>query len=184
MDQGILHGLYRWAPAPDGTDPQAAVLFSGSANLAAREAQSILAERFGVGVELWSATSYKALREEAMEVDRWNRLHPGSEPRTPRVTELLSEVAGPVVAVSDFMRAVPEQVGPWVTQRFVPLGTDGFGRSDTRAALRRFFETDASHVVTAVLSALAADGRISADMATTAIAEFGIDPDEAAPWTR
>jgi pyruvate dehydrogenase E1 component len=184
VDQGVLDGLYRWAPSPEGVERRGAVLFSGSANLAARQAQQELADRYGIGVELWSATSYKALREEAMEVDRWNRLHPGSEPRVPFVTRALSDVGGPIVAVTDFMRIVPEQVGPWVPGRFVPLGTDGFGRSDTRAALRHFFETDTPHVVVAMLSALAADGAIEAEVASRAIADYGIDPDVAPPWTR
>jgi pyruvate dehydrogenase E1 component len=183
-DRGILDGLYRWAAAPDGFDPQAAILFSGSANLAARAAQTELAERFGIGVELWSATSYKALREEAMEVDRWNRLHPGSEPRLPFVTTALAGIDGPVVAVTDFMRLVPEQIAPWVPGRFLPLGTDGFGRSDTRARLRRFFEVDMPHVVSAVLSGLATESRLEAATARQAMADYGIDPDGTPPWRR
>ncbi|MGF1667022.1 MAG: pyruvate dehydrogenase (acetyl-transferring), homodimeric type, partial [Acidimicrobiia bacterium] len=184
VDQGILDGLYRWAESPEGVERRGAILFSGSANLAARQAQTELAERFGIGVELWSATSYKALREDAMAADRWNRLHPGAEPRVPFVTRALADVGGPIVAVTDFMRMVPEQVSPWIPHRFVPLGTDGFGRSDTRKALRRFFETDTPHVVVAMLSGLAADGAIDAEVARKAIADYGIDPDVAPPWSR
>ncbi len=184
VDQGILDGLYRWAESPEGVERRGAILFSGSANLAARHAQTELAERFGIGVELWSATSYKALREDAMAADRWNRLHPGAEPKVPFVARALADVGGPIVAVTDFMRMVPEQVAPWVPHRFVPLGTDGFGRSDTRKALRRFFETDTPHVVVAMLSGLAADAVIDADIARKAIADYGIDPDVAPPWTR
>ncbi|MDH4117290.1 MAG: pyruvate dehydrogenase (acetyl-transferring), homodimeric type [Acidimicrobiia bacterium] len=184
VDQGIVDGLYRWAETPDGVRPGGAVLFSGSANLAAREAQQILADRYGVGVELWSATSYKALREEAMAVERWNRLHPDSPPQVPFVTRTLAGVDGPVVAVSDFMRMVPDQITPWVSQRYSILGTDGFGRSDTRSALRRFFETDAAHVTVAVLSALAAEGRLDPGVARSAISDLGIDPDVAPPWQR
>jgi pyruvate dehydrogenase E1 component len=184
VDQGILDGLYRWAESPQGVERRGAILFSGSANLAARHAQTELAERFGIGVELWSATSYKALREDAMAADRWNRLHPGVEPRVPFVTRALAGVDGPIVAVTDFMRMVPEQVAPWVPQRFVPLGTDGFGRSDTRKALRRFFETDTAHVVVAMLSGLAADGALDATVARKAIQDYGIDPDVTPPWTR
>jgi pyruvate dehydrogenase E1 component len=179
---GVIEGLYRWAPAPEGTTPAGAVLFSGTANLAAREAQSELAEHYGVGVELHSATSYKRLREEALTVERWNRLHPDSAPRTPRVTELLAG-EGPIVAVTDFMKAVPDQIARWVPEgrRFVPLGTDGFGRSDTREALRRHFETDAAHVVVATLAALAADGEVKPEVVTDAIARYGIDPDAGDP---
>jgi len=184
VEAGVVDGLYRWAASPEGVEPMGAILFSGTANLAAREAQTILADRFGVGVELWSATSYKLLREEAMEVDRWNRLHPDQEPRVPRVAALLGSVPGPIVAVTDFMRAVADQITPWVPRRYSPLGTDGFGRSDARDALRRFFETDASHVTVAVLSSLAAEGTIRADMALKAMETFGIDPDVGPPWTR
>jgi len=179
---GVIEGLYRWAPAPDGTTASAAVLFSGTANLAARTAQTELAEHYGVGIELHSATSYKRLREEALTVERWNRLHPDQPARTPRVTELLAG-DGPVVAVTDFMKAVADQIARWVPggRRFVPLGTDGFGRSDTREALRRHFETDAAHVVVATLAALAADGEVKPEVVSDAIARYDIDPEVGDP---
>jgi pyruvate dehydrogenase E1 component len=179
---GVIEGLYRWAPAPEGTTHPASILFSGTANLAAREAQTELAERYDVGVDLWSATSYKRLREEALSTERWNRLHPGAEPRTTRVTELLAG-SGPVVAVTDFMKAVPDQIARWVPdgRRFAPLGTDGFGRSDTREALRRHFETDAAHVVVATLAALAADGTIEPKVVEDAIERHGVDPEAIDP---
>ena len=111
-----------------------------------------------MAAELWSATSYKRLREQALSTERWNRLHPDQPARTPRVTELLDDGDGPIVAVTDFLKAVPDQIARWApaSRRFVPLGTDGFGRSDTREALRRHFETDAPNVVVATLAALAA----------------------------
>ena len=139
---------------------------------------------YGVAAELWSATSYKRLREEALAAERWNRLHPDAEPRTPLVTAKLADSAGPVVAVTDFMRAVPDQVSRWVPGRYTCLGTDGFGRSDTREALRRFFEIDAGHVVVAVLSALAEDGQLDPEVAVKAAADHGIDRDAAPSWTR
>jgi pyruvate dehydrogenase E1 component len=163
--------------------PAATILFSGTAQGAARFAQEELAEHFGVGAELWSATSYKRLREEALAVERWNRLHPAEPARTPRVTELLSEAAGPIVAVTDFMKAVPDQIARWVPSRFLPLGTDGYGRSDTREALRRFFETDGPHVVVAVLASLAAVGDVKPEVVVDAIERYGIDPDIADPFT-
>ena len=180
---GVVEGLYRWAEAPEGVPLQASVLFSGSANLAARAAQADLAEHHGVGIDLWSATSYKRLREDALTVERWNRLHPEAPARTPRVTELLAGGAGPVVAVTDFIKAVPDQVARWVPEgrRFVPLGTDGFGRSDTREALRRHFETDAGHVVAAVLAALAADGTIEPAAVKDAVARYELDPEAVDP---
>ena len=113
-----------------------------------------------MAAELFSATSYKRLREQALSTERWNRLHADQPARTPRVTELLAG-EGPIVAVTDFMKAVPDQIARWVPagRSFTPLGTDGFGRSDTREALRRHFETDAPHVVVATLAALAAERR-------------------------
>ncbi|HZX53819.1 MAG TPA: pyruvate dehydrogenase (acetyl-transferring), homodimeric type, partial [Ilumatobacteraceae bacterium] len=161
----------------------ATLLFSGSAQGAARAAAEELAEHFDVGVELWSATSYKRLRENGLEVERWNRLHPSQPPRTADVAELLADAPGPIVAVTDFMKMVPEQVARFLPGRtFVPLGTDGMGRSDTREALRRFFEIDLGHVVIGVLSALLATGEISADLVEAAIARYGIDPDAVDPY--
>ncbi len=162
VDEGIVRGLYRFAAAPEGPSRSATVLFSGTGSQAAIEAQRLLAEDHDVAVELWSATSYKALREDALSVERWNRLHPGLQPRSPYVTEALDSAPGPIVAVTDFMKAVPDQVARWVPGHFVPLGTDGFGRSDTREALRRHFETDAAHVVIAVLDGLRAVGEAKA----------------------
>jgi len=189
IEEGIMRGLYRWADAPDGPSKRATVLFSGTAQGAARQAAADLAEHYDVGVDLWSATSYKALRDEALGAERWNRLHPGQPPRTPLVTELLGEngqggehPAGPVVAVTDFVRMVPDQIARWVTGRpFIPLGTDGYGRSDTREALRRFFEVDAGHVVVAVLAGLAATGEVKPEVVADAIARYDIDPDAVDP---
>ena len=113
-----------------------------------------------MGAELWSATSYKTLREEALTAERWNRLHPGQPARTPLVGELLGDGAGPIVAVTDFMKIVPEQVARFLPGRmFVPLGTDGMGRSDTREALRAHFEIDTGNVVVGVLVGVARPGR-------------------------
>ena len=178
----IMRGLYRFAAAPDGMSRHATLLFSGSAQGAAREAATVLAERYGIGVELWSATSYKALRDDALSAERHNRLHPGQPARTPLVAQLLADAPGPVVGVSDFMKIVPEQIARFLPGRiFLPLGTDGMGRSDTREALRRFFEVDTGHVVVGVLSALLASGAASAEEVSSAIEHFGIDPDAADP---
>ena len=185
-DKAIINGLYRWSPAPDGLEPTATIVFSGSAQVAAREAQAALAEHHGIGAELWSATSYKRLREQALETERWNRLHPTDEPRVADVTALLAQSAGPIIAVTDFMKAVPDQISRFAPlgRRFVPLGTDGFGRSDTREALRRFFETDAAHVEVATLAALADDGAVDRSIVADAIKRHDIDPDLADPRTR
>jgi pyruvate dehydrogenase E1 component len=159
----------------------AVILFSGTAHGAARDAQRLLAERHQVAAELWSVTSYKALREDALAVERWNRLHPTDAPRTPYLAQVLADTAGPTVAVTDFMKAVPDQVARWVPGHFTTLGTDGYGRSDTRVALRRHFETDAGHLVVAVLKALAdTDDGKSEDVAD-AIVRYDIDPEAVEP---
>jgi pyruvate dehydrogenase E1 component len=146
----------------------------------ALDAQTLLAERFGVAAEVWSATSYQLLRNEALEVERWNRLHPSDEPRFPYVTQALSEAGerGPIIAATDYVRAVPDQIAPWVPGgSWRSLGTEGFGRSDTRQALRRFFEVDAEHISLAVLSELARCGRLDRSRVATAIQELGLDPE-------
>jgi pyruvate dehydrogenase E1 component len=179
--EGIVRGLYRWAGAPEGREQRAAIVFSGSAHLAARAAQRALADEYGVGAELWSATSYKSLREEALDVERWNRLHPGQDARVPYVTDQLAQVGGPIVAVTDYMKAIPDQVARWVPGSFTSLGTDGFGRSDDRESLRRFFEIDEGHIVVAVLEALAGEGRLDNRLVAQAIERYGIDPEAIPP---
>ncbi len=174
-DEDIISGLYQWNDAPDKTH-KAAILFSGSAQGAAREAQAELAEHFDVGASLWSATSYKKLRENALAVERTNRTRSKGKPELSTVESKLAGVGGPVIAVSDFMKTVPDQIARWVPGNFVPLGTDGFGRSDTREALRSFFEIDTPNVVIATLSALADDGVIKRTVVTSAIKRYGIDP--------
>ena len=179
----ITRGLYKFADAPSGTAHRSTVLFSGSAHSAAREAADVLAAEFGVGVELWSATSYKALREEALACERIARLNPDHPPATPLVTRLLAESSGPIVAASDFMRIVPEQIARFLPGRtFVPLGTDGLGRSDTREALRRHFEVDTAHIVLTVLHALFQEGKIDADTVKRAIDKYQLSPNTPAPF--
>jgi len=180
---GIIAGLYKWTDAPDGPSRRATVVFSGSAQGAARQAQTDLAEQFDVAIELWSATSYKRLREDALSVERSNRLHATDEPAVPYVTSELARSSGPIVAVTDYMKAVPDQISRWVPdgRTYTSLGTDGFGRSDTREALRHFFEIDAGHVVVAVLSELARVGDATADEVAKAIAHYDIDPDAPDP---
>jgi pyruvate dehydrogenase E1 component len=181
VEQGIVDGLYKWADGPDASGPRMAILFSGSTNLAARQAAADLAEHYDVSAELWSATSYKRLREDALSVTRWNLLHPTEEPRVPMVTRLLSGVGGPIVAVTDYMKLVPDQVQPWVPGPFTTLGTDGFGRSDARKALRRFFEVDAGHIVAASLATLAAEGKVEKTVVRDAHDRYQIDPEAPDP---
>jgi len=183
VEEGIRKGIYRFAPAPEGPTRRATIVFSGSAHAAALEARQLLAERHDVAAELWSATSYKALREDALSVERWNRLHPTETPRSPYVTDALSSAEGPVVAVTDYLKAVPDQVSRWVPAPFTSLGTDGFGRSDTRVALRRHFETDAANVVVSVLAALARSDDAKPEEVADAIVAYDLDPEAPDPRT-
>jgi pyruvate dehydrogenase E1 component len=180
-DFDITSGVYRWHDGPGGKAHDATILFSGSAQGAARDAQAILAEDYDVSAELWSVTSYKRLRTDALEVERRNRLNPTADPEVPLVTRKLTDSHGPLVAVSDFMSLVPDQVSRFTPRPMHILGTDGFGRSDTREALRQFFEIDAPNITVAVLSALAEEGAIGTDAVEAAIARFGIDPHQPDP---
>ncbi|WP_027945193.1 pyruvate dehydrogenase (acetyl-transferring), homodimeric type [Amycolatopsis taiwanensis] len=157
---GLLRGLYRYADAPAGTGPEAQILVSGVTMPDALKAQRMLADEWGVRAAVWSATSWSELRREAVEIDRDNLLHPADSPRVPYVTKALENAAGPVVAVSDWMRAVPDLIRPWVPNDMITLGTDGFGFSDTRPAARRHFLVDAESIVVAVLTGLARRGEV------------------------
>jgi len=180
-DADIMSGLYKWDDAPAGGRHQATILFSGPSHTAARQAQAELLEHYEVSAELWSATSYKALREEALDAERKNRLNPGVH-YEPLVTQKLQQGEGPITAVSDYMTIVPDQIARWAPRRFAPLGTDGMGRSDTREVLRRFFEVDAPHIVVAVLHNLALDGAIEPSLVADAISRYGIDPSTTNPF--
>jgi pyruvate dehydrogenase E1 component len=184
FEQGAVRGLYRFAEAPEGPSKRATILFSGISHTAAREAAADLAEHYDVGAELWSATSYKTLRENALHVERSNRLHPSRERELPLVTELLSQSSGPIIAVSDYMTLVPEQISRFVPEgrSFRALGTDGMGRSDTREALRRYFEIDTGNVVMTVLTGLLDAGEIDASVVQDAIGRYDIDPEAADPY--
>ena len=130
---------------------------------------------------MFSAPSFPLLRRDALDADRWNRLHPADSPRVPYVTEVLGATGGPVVAATDWMATLPQGVAPWVPATFVALGTDGFGRRATRESLRAYFEVDAANVAAAAMAALARDGAITGAEAAAAIAALGIDPDKADP---
>ena len=181
--EGVVEGMYRWSEAPSGPSARATILFSGTAFGGAEAARDELAERWDVGCDLWSVTSYKRLREDALAAERARRL--GTDPdATPIVTDRLSDADAPVVAVTDYMCAVPDQVSRWVGRPYTSLGTDGFGRSDTREALRSFFEVDAGHIVVAVLHQLALAGEVKPDVVADAVAAHDIDPAVTPPWTR
>ena len=137
-------------------------------------AQQILAEKYDVAADVWSVTSYVELRRDCLDVERWNRLHPAKKGRVPFVVSALGDAKGPIIAASDYMKSLPDGLTPWLGSRIVSLGTDGFGRSDNRAHLRRHFEVDAESIVVAALSKLAREGVVNAKVAEQALAEFGI----------
>ncbi|ONI87295.1 pyruvate dehydrogenase (acetyl-transferring), homodimeric type [Saccharothrix sp. ALI-22-I] len=178
--EGLLKGLYRYQVAPAQGGPRAQLLGSGVGMPWALKAQRLLSEEWGVQADVWSATSYSELRREAVEVDRHNLLHPDQEPRVPYVTQVLADAAGPVVAVSDWMRAVPDLIRPYVPTDMTTLGTDGFGFSDTRPAARRHFLVDAESVVVATLAALAKRGEIEQSLVVQAARKYRIDDVSAA----
>src|SRR5207249_2427995 len=157
------------------------LLGSGSILREALRAQDILAERFGVAADVWSVTSYKELRREALDVERWNMLHPTEEPRRSYLENIMSAEEGIFVAASDYMKSVPEMINRWVPGGLCPLGTDGFGRSENRASLRRFFEIDAECITVAALDQLARRGEIKTTVVEKAIKDLGIDPEKANP---
>jgi pyruvate dehydrogenase E1 component len=195
VEDGILKGLYKFKagveiPRPsDGRGAagegnklvKAHILGSGPIIQSALKAQEILAERYGVSADVWSATSYKLLRTDAIRCQRWNMLHPTEPPKKSYVEELLAKEQGAFVAVSDNIRTVPDQIAPWVPGGLFTLGTDGFGRSDTRARLRRFFEVDAESTVIGTLYALAEKNLIGREVVAQAIKDLGVNPDKIQP---
>jgi pyruvate dehydrogenase E1 component len=188
LERAIVRGLYQYAPAPQlsasapaftATDehPQAQILASGVALRWALEAQRLLASDWGVRASAWSATSWTELRREALQTEEWNMLRPEAEHKVPYVSRALEGHLGPVVAVSDWMRAVPDQIARWVPAPFTSLGTDGWGFSDTRPAARRFFHVDAPSITVAVLAQLARMGEIKPEVVSQAISRYGLDLD-------
>jgi pyruvate dehydrogenase E1 component len=180
--EGVLKGLYRFKPsAKSDAKLRAQLLGSGTIMYEVLKAQQILEEKYGVGADVWSVTSYKELYRNANDCERWNMLHPAEAAKVPYVTETLKDAQGPFIAASDYMKVLPESLGKWVPGQLVSLGTDGFGRSESRKSLRDFFEVDAKHIVLATLGALAREKKIGTDVVKRAIQELGINPDKANP---
>ncbi|MBN9659864.1 MAG: pyruvate dehydrogenase (acetyl-transferring), homodimeric type [Acidobacteria bacterium] len=175
--EGILKGIYKVHPSENGA---ARAQLWGSASMLneALRAQKILWEKFQIPADVWSVTSYNELRREALDADRWNRLHPAEPARKPYIQQVMEGTQGPIVAASDYMKVVSDQLSPWLSGRLTSLGTDGFGRSESRPYLRRFFEVDAESIVTATISQLARWGQFDAQKAQQAIYELGIDPEK------
>lgn len=182
VEQGIINGLYRLRAAPKGKSHKAHIFSSGPLIRDALKAQQILAEQFDVSADIWSATSYKLLRGEALRVKRWNMLHPTAPQKRSYLETTLQQEEGVFVAVSDYMKMVPDQIAPWIPGGLTSLGTDGFGRSDTRANLRRFFEVDAELTVIATLYALYEKGTLAGGKVEEAIKKLGVDPDKSHPF--
>jgi pyruvate dehydrogenase E1 component len=181
VTEGILKGLYRYKAGPPGPGPKAHLFGSGPILRSALRAQEILGNRYGVSADVWSATNYKQLRSEALNARRWNMLHPAEPPRKSYLENLLAREEGVFVAASDYLKAVPDQIAPWVPGGLLTLGTDGFGRSDTRENLRRFFEVDAESMVIAALYALAQRQQIKRELVAQAIKDLGVDPEKPFP---
>jgi pyruvate dehydrogenase E1 component len=178
---GILKGMYRFKTSDKKDAPARAQLFgSGTIMFEVLKAQQIL-EKYGVGADVWSVTSYKELYKDANDCQRWNMLHPGQTARVPYVTQLLKDAPGPFIAASDYMKVLPESIAQWIPGRLVALGTDGFGRSENRVALRDFFEVDAKHIVLATLNALLTEGKIGLDVVQKAIQDLGINAEKLNP---
>ena len=180
-EEGILKGLYKFSPGPEGKLVKAHILGSGSIMQSALKAQAILAERYGVSADVWSATSYKLLRSDAIRCQRWNMLHPTEPAKRSYLETVLAKEQGAFVAVSDNVRTVPDQIAPWVPGGLFTLGTDGFGRSDTRARLRRFFGVDVETTVIGTLYALAAKKLIKPAVVAQAIKDLGVNPEMIQP---
>jgi pyruvate dehydrogenase E1 component len=183
-EEGILKGMYLFRPAPQKkAKHRVQLLGSGAILNEVLKAQETLAERYGVAADVWSVTSYKELRRDALEAERWNLLHPGHTPRVPFVTQCLGGQGGVVVASSDFVKALPDMLAKWIPQRLVSLGTDGYGRSESRRVLRDFFEVDAQFVTLAALHGLAQEGTIKPEVVKKAMKDLHIDPDKRNPMT-
>jgi pyruvate dehydrogenase E1 component len=184
IDEGIVRGIYRLREAPplDAAAARARLVGSGTILQQVIAAQELLAERFGIAAEVYSAPSFQQLRRDALEVDRWNVLHPADRPRVPYVARILGPDGGPIVAASDWVRSWPDMVSRWLPPSYTSLGTDGFGRSDTREALRAFFEVDAPHIAAATLSSLARCGALPGRKAAKAIGALGVDVEAVAPF--
>jgi pyruvate dehydrogenase E1 component len=180
--EGILRGMYKFrASTVEAPSTKVHILGSSPLLREALRAQELLGERYGVSADVWSVTSYKELRREAAHVERWNRLHPTAEPRRSYLEEILAAESGVFIAVSDYVKSVPEMIARWVPGGLDVLGTDGFGRSENRPSLRRFFEVDAECIALAALTRLAQLGEIDRARVGNAINELGIHPDKPDP---
>ena len=182
VEDGILRGMYLLQVGGQGKI-RAQLMGSGTILREVLGAADMLMKDFGIPTDVWSVTSFNELRRDALEVERWNQLHPDAEPRKCYVEQALADRPGPYVAATDYMKIVSDQIERWVPGHFVSLGTDGYGRSDDRASLRKHFEVDKRYIVVTALKALADDGALDQKTVVEAIEKYGIDPDRPDPVT-
>jgi pyruvate dehydrogenase E1 component len=179
---GILKGMYKYRASENTKSNLRAQLFGSGAILReALKAQETLDQKYGVAADVWSVTSYKALYIDGVNAERWNLLHPADKPNVPYISQCLSDAPGVLVAATDYLKALPNLVSKWVPRRLAALGTDGFGRSDGREALRNFFEVDSRFITLATLYELLQDGKIEPAVVEQAIKDLGIDTEKANP---
>jgi pyruvate dehydrogenase E1 component len=183
VEQGVLKGMYLLQIGGKGR-VRAQLLGSGTILREVIAAAEILERDFSIPADVWSVTSFSELRREGLSTDRWNRLHPEETQRKTYVSECLGNREGPFIAATDYMTLVPDQIRPWVRGNYVVLGTDGYGRSDTRAALREYFEVNRNHIVVTALKALSDEGKIDAATVNEAIDRLGVDPKRPDPVSR
>jgi len=182
VEEGIVKGIYNFDPVKaDKGKPNVQLFGSGAILRSANDAQQILSEKFGIGSKVWSVTSYTQLRREAQECERWNRLHPNEKPKTSYLEDALKKEQGPFISSSDYVRAVGEQIAPWIPGEYFVLGTDGMGRSETRETLRDHFEVDGKHIALAALTQLAKAGDFDESKLADAVKDLGINPDKVSP---
>jgi pyruvate dehydrogenase E1 component len=182
VNDGIVKGMYRLRQA-EGNGERVQLLGSGAILREVEAASDLLAADYGIAADVWSVTSFTELCRDGIDKERWNLLHPDDQPKRGYAELCLTDTLGPVIAATDYMRNFAEQIRPYVPRRYVTLGTDGYGRSDTREALRQFFEVNRHYIVVATLKALADEGRIDRAKIGEAIRRYGINPEKPAPWT-
>ena len=181
--EGILKGMYKLSDGGAAKGPRVQLLGSGTILREVIAAAQLLKKDWGVAADVWSCPSFNELHRDGMATSRWNLLHPTDKQRVSHVEQCLAPTSGPVVAATDYVRAFADQIREYVPRRYKVLGTDGFGRSDSRENLRRFFEVGPAYVAVAALKALAEDGEIPATKVAEALKKYGIDTEKPAPWT-
>jgi pyruvate dehydrogenase E1 component len=182
VQEGILKGMYLLQSGGAG-DVRVQLMGSGTILRETLAAAELLQQDFDISADVWSVTSFNELRRDALQAERWNQLHPGEKRRSSYLEDSLAGRKGPFVAATDYMKIVPDQIQRWMPGQFVSLGTDGFGRSDARKALRQFFEVDRHYITVTALKALADDGKFEQAAVAEAIQKYGIDPDKPDPVT-